>query len=65
MFPVAGTKREECRKTTKEVVQRVGSKGAVGSMVAALCRRLTPGLLAPEHLVELLSLAKQVCSDAC
>lgn len=47
-------------EAAKDVMQRVGSKGTVGATVAALCRRLTPSLLAPEHVAELLSRAQTV-----
>lgn len=56
----AGATRNECRQAAKDVVQRVGSRGATGTMVASLCRRLTPSLLAPEHISELLSAAQRV-----
>lgn len=57
-----GVSRNACREAAKDVVQRVGSRGTPGVMVAALCRRLTPSLLAPEHISELLALALKVCS---
>ena len=47
-------------EAAKDVMQRVGSKGTVGATVAALCRRLTPSLLAPEHVAELLRRAQTV-----
>ena len=45
-----GLPTEEVRKLAKEVVQRVGSRGAQGDFCRALCCRLAPGLLLPEQL---------------
>jgi hypothetical protein len=47
-------------EAAKDVVQRVGSRGSAGIAVAGLCRRLTPSLLAPEHIAELLGQAEKV-----
>lgn len=45
-----GLAAEEVRKLAKEVVQRVGTRGAQGDFCRALCCRLAPGLLLPEQL---------------
>ena len=42
----------------QDVVQRVGSKGALADFARGLCARLSPQLLSAQHIGELLRMAK-------
>lgn len=58
-----GTSLEAAQAASKDVLQRVGFRGAVGDAMKALCSRLCPTVLAPEHLTALLQLASSECSS--
>ena len=42
----------------QDVVQRIGSKGAMGDFAKALCAHLTPQLLTAQHLEQLLRIVQ-------
>lgn len=48
-----------CLHLAQDVVQRVGSRGALGDFARAVCARLAPQLMSTQHVEELLKLAQQ------
>ena len=56
----AGASREAALVTSKDVQQRVGTRGALSEFVKLLCNRLTPSLICTAQLTALLALAKTV-----
>ncbi|KAK9820961.1 hypothetical protein WJX81_007677 [Elliptochloris bilobata] len=52
-----GVSLEDAAKTAKDVVQRVGSRGAIADVTRALCAKLAPTLLAPATAAALVDAA--------
>lgn len=48
-----------CLHLAQDVVQRVGSRGALGDFARAVCARLAPQLMSMQHVEELLKLAQK------
>ncbi|BDA45205.1 Sister chromatid cohesion protein PDS5 homolog A [Coccomyxa sp. Obi] len=53
------TSFEEAAKLSKDIVQRIGSRGAPGDFARAVCARLSPQLMSTQHVEELLKLAQE------
>ncbi|DBA74057.1 TPA: hypothetical protein ACH3X1_010871 [Trebouxia sp. C0004] len=58
-----GTDPEAAAKVAKDTVQRIGSKGFAGEFARCVCARLSPNLIAPEHLRGLLEVAAEEAGD--
>ena len=56
----AGASREAALAASKDVQQRVGTRGALSDFIKLLCNRLTPSLICSAQLTALLALAKSV-----